>query len=110
MFTPQIRTRLCGLALAVGLFTLAGCQPPVIHTEEGFRATEALYTAVTSQKPELLDQSEQRIDTLLKSGQLSASAYGKLNAVVKQARAGNRRAAAEHLDWLLRNQPAEHPH
>lgn len=93
------------------LFVCLGCGgTPVIESHEGRKVAEALYTAVTSQKPELLDRSDQRLTELKSAGKLSDAAFAKLTSISKQARDGNRQAAAEDLDRLIRRQPAGHGH
>lgn len=93
------------------LFVCLGCGgTTVIESSEGRKAAEALYTAVTSQKSELLDRSEQRLSELKSAGKLSEAAYAKLASISRKARDGKRQAAAEELDRLIRYQPAGHGH
>jgi|GEM_PF-6807545 len=102
-----IRSAGCGFLLFVSL----GCGgTPLIESEEGRKVAEALYTAVTSQKPELLERTDLRLAELHSAGKLSEAAFGKLTAISKKARDGNRQAAAEELDRLIRYQPAGHGH
>ena len=53
----------CGLALAL---TLTGCSgpPQMGGDKEVFGAVDALYTAVTAKRTDLLDRSEQKLTDL----------------------------------------------
>lgn len=89
------------LAMAIG----CGSVPP-LGSEEVSSAADALYTAVTSRRPELLDAVEMNLNKLNADQQVSPAALTALQAIIDQARAGEWQAAAEELDQLIRNQPA----
>lgn len=95
------------LQYGIALLVCLGCGgTPVIESLEGRKVAEALYTAVTSQKPELLDRTDQRLMELKSAGKLSEAAFARLTSISQRAREGNGRAAAEELDQLIRRQPA----
>ena len=90
----------------IGLLWLScGCGPAQIGPdEESFKAVDALYTAVTSKKPELLDRCEKRLKELNAAGKLSSSAHRELEAIIKKSRAGDWRPAAEQLSEFMKGQ------
>lgn len=94
------------------LFLVAGCgEPPALESAEAFSTTDALYTAITSHRPELLDESAVRLKTLAADGKLSSAALESLDAIIRQAQSGNWQEAAENLDSFIRHQlPHEHSH
>jgi len=77
-----------------------------LGSEEVSSTADALYTAVTSRRLELVDAVEQSLKRLQAEQQVSPAAMTALQAIVAQARAGEWQAAAEELDQLIRNQPA----
>ncbi|MBX3444829.1 MAG: hypothetical protein KF774_20685 [Planctomyces sp.] len=97
--SPVVSTLVVSAALA-----LAGCTgSPRLASEKSRTAADALYTAVTSQRVELLDATEATIAELQRGGELSAEDFDELRAVIAQARSGAWRAAAERLDRLIRS-------
>jgi hypothetical protein len=89
------------LAMAIG----CGSAPP-LGSEEVSSTADALYTAVTSRRLELVDAVEKNLNKLNADQQVSPAAMAVLQAIIEQARAGEWQAAAEELDQLIRNQPA----
>jgi len=94
------------------LLSATGCGgPPTLESDEAFLTTDALYTAITSHRTELLDESEARLKKLNDDGKLSTEAFKSLVEIIKQARSGDWQDAAEELDSFIRNQPPrEHSH
>lgn len=89
------------------LATAIGCQSaPPLGSEEVSSTADALYTAVTSRRPELVDAVEKNLNRLKADQQVSPAAMAALQAIIEQARAGEWQDAAEELDQLIRNQPA----
>ena len=83
-----------------------GCNSaPPLGSEEASSTADALYTAVTSRRPELVDAVEKSLNKLQAEQQISSAAMTALQAIIEQARAGEWQAAAEELDQLIRNQP-----
>ena len=88
------------------LLSVSGCSgPPPLESDEAFSTADALYTAITSHRTELLDDSEARLKELKDDGKLSADAFESLSEIVKQARTGDWQNAAEELDSFIRYQP-----
>ena len=79
--------------------------PPALESDEAFSTTDALYTAITSRRTELLDESEARLKKLREDGKLSTDAFESLADIIKQARSGDWQDAAEELDSFIRHQP-----
>jgi len=99
--------------LLVGILLLvAGCGgPPELQSVEAFSATDALYTAITSHRTDLLDESATRLKALKDAGKLSTDAFESLTEIIKQAQLGDWQDAAEELDSFIRHQPPhEHSH
>lgn len=89
------------LAMAIGCSSA-----PPLGSEEVSSNADALYTAVTSRRPELVDAVEDNLDKLHADQRITPAARTALQAIIDQARAGEWQAAAEELDALIRNQPA----
>jgi hypothetical protein len=86
--------------------SLYGCgQPAVLNKEEARQAADALYTAVTAKRPELVRSCEKKIASLKASGELSASGADALTQVIAKADAGDWKQAAEDLDRIIRAEP-----
>lgn len=82
-----------------------------MESAEAFLTTDALYTAITSHRTELLDESKTRLKKLKQEGKLSTDAFESLAEIVEEARTGNWQAAAEELVGFIRNQPIhQHAH
>lgn len=91
---------------AVVLLTTSGCgYTPALESEDGFRAVDALYTALTSRRAELVTSVEADLRQLHSKGQLSPDVMGSLSAIIEKARSGSWQKAAEDLDYFIRNQP-----
>ena len=98
------------LLLSLLLLSVLGCGgPPALESEEAILTTDALYTAITSRRTELLDDSAGRLKKLRDDGQLSAKAFEALADIIQQARDGKWQDAAEDLDGFIRQQP-QHGH
>jgi hypothetical protein len=96
----------CMSSLFLVLLTLLGCaRPPELGSEEASRAAESLYTAVTSRRDDLLQQTESQISQLRSEQKLSEQAHTELTDIIRVARDGNWQPAAERLDALIRAQP-----
>ena len=93
------------LAAAVVL-TVAGCGGPaqIGADEQTFKAVDALYTAVTSHDPRLLDQCDQRLRRLHAAGKLPDAAWQALEKITARARQGKWQPAAEDLYTFMRGQ------
>ena len=101
------RAKLHTLTALLILIAAVGCNSaPPLGSEEVNSTADALYTAVTSRRMELVDAVEESLNKLHAEQQVSPAAMTALQAVIAQARAGKWQAAAEELDRLIRNQPA----
>lgn len=95
-----------GVGLVVLLVAVRGCgRPPQIGAdEEAFRAVDALFTAVTARRPDLVDRCADRLGQLHAGGKLPAAAHAELRRVIDRARDGRWEAAAERLYDFMRRQ------
>lgn len=87
----------------VGLLAvmLLGCSGHHLASEADRSATEALFTAVTSRKAELLTKNEQRLAERVTAGEISADTAAWLRARIAEARDGHWQTAAEKLNAAL---------
>jgi hypothetical protein len=98
------------LLVRVGLgviFLLAGgCggPPQIGPDEEAFKAVDALYTAVTSRRPQLLDQCDRQLQDLQKQGKLPEPAHEALQKIIAKARDGEWEPAALDLSKFMKGQ------
>ena len=93
----------------VAFLLAAGCggQPQLGGGDEAFGAVDALFTAVTSRRPPLLDDSERQLKRLRDAGKLPAAAAERLDAIISEARAGRWEASARSLTDFIRAQRRE---
>ena len=96
----------CRASLLTLFACLAGCgsAPQLGGDEDSLRAAEALWTAVTSQRQPLVEQSAAEIERLHKAGTLSEDAYQALTEVVLAARASEWKDAVTDLKAILKGQ------
>ncbi len=98
---PQLRSAV----LVVLAASVIGCGgSPDVMSEAGLKSLDALYTAVTSRKPELVDHCAAQVARLETSGDLSSSAADVLEDVIKLAKTGEWQQSAEYLDKYIRLQ------
>jgi hypothetical protein len=91
---------LLGLTAAVAvvsLFVYFNRPPQMGPDEEVFTTVDALFTAVTGQNEKQLAQCEQRLRGYRDAGKLPAAAADALDGIIRQARSGSWRPAAERL-------------
>jgi hypothetical protein len=72
--------------------------------EEAFAGVDALYTAVTTRRPDLLEKCKQHLNALEHEGKLPAPAVADLQPIIAQAEQGQWRPAAERLYVFMRGQ------
>ena len=92
------------VVLVIGLGAGCGRSPQFAGNRECLAAADALWTAVTAKRTELVDQSAAEIERLHAQAQLSDEAFDALSRIVADARAGNWDAARTALKTLLRGQ------
>lgn len=102
-----LRLSTMGHVLLIGLliFTTGCGGPPALGSEEAFSTADALYTAITSRRSDLLNESETRLRELKTNGKISDEAVESLTDIMEQARSGDWQDAAEELDAFMRQQP-----
>lgn len=96
--------RWCATALVV--MATAGCSgtPQLNGDQESLGAADALWTAVTSKRSDLLEKSAVRIESLHASGKLPDDAFQSLQAVIVQARDGAWAEARQDLKTFVKGQ------
>jgi hypothetical protein len=84
-----------------------GCsRPPEIGPdEECYAALDALWTAVTGRREDLLERSAAELQRLHTAGKLPAAALTELEQIVARARGGKWEPAASALREFIRGQP-----
>ena len=94
------------LLLLAAIFSSHGCgrPPQVVDNEECFSAVEALWTAVTTKRTDLLEQSATEIDRLHKDGQLSKEGHEALFEIIQSAQEGEWLPAAKSLKAFMLGQ------
>ncbi len=97
--------------LVVTLALCPGCgrPPQVVHDEECFQAVDALWTAVTSKRSDLVEQTATELDRLQSEGSLSEAGHESLQRIIEQARATEWQAAAEKLKAFMLGQRKARP-
>ena len=100
------RNFLALVPLWIALVALSGCSKPaqIVADEEAMTAVDGLWTAVTSRRPELLDNSAARLRELRDGSHLSAEAFESLDGVVGKARSEDWDGAINDLKWFIQGQ------
>ena len=99
LYLPIVIAALC-LCLA-----LPGCSPPqVLNDDECLAAVDALWTAVTARRTDLLDQAEAELGRLYEAGSIPADGDAELGKIIDQARSGEWEAAARRLRKFIQGQ------
>lgn len=88
------------------LLIVPGCGRPAQMgtSDEVMGAVDALYTAVASRRPELLEQSAAKIEALHTSGELADAPYRQIKTYIDEARAGKWESAIRQLHEFIRGQ------
>lgn len=108
MSALRIQHVLVAFWLASGCL-LSGCgRPAQLGSDEAvFGEVDALYTAVTSRRADLLEQSCGRLTELHRSGKVPAAAWQQLTAICDLADRQQWQPAAEQLWKFMRGQRKE---
>lgn len=93
------------VCLCVAATLLAGCGTPQVTSDEAvFNELDALYTAVTSKRNDLLTASRERLQKLHADGKLSDSGFAAIDKIAARAADGHWSEAAEKLYDFMRAQ------
>lgn len=109
--TPlHLRRAACLSLFALSTIFSAGCgsAPQVAEDEAVFNELDALYTAVTSKRTDLLDACRERINKLHGEKRISEAGFAEVSAVIATATDGKWTDAAERLYTFMRAQ-RKHP-
>lgn len=97
-----------GFLLPLGLVAISagGCggPPQIGMDEEAFKGVDALYTAVTSKRTDLLDQCDSNLKELKSAGKIPEPAHRALESIIAKARTGKWETATEELSTFMRGQ------
>ncbi|AMV37743.1 hypothetical protein [Planctomyces sp. SH-PL62] len=85
---------------------LAGCgAPPQMGADaETFKTVDALYTAVSLHKPELVDGCLATLKSQREAGKLDQAPYDALEAITTEAKSGSWESAQTRLAQFMRGQ------
>src|SRR4051794_21658654 len=85
---------------------LTGCGKPAQlgSDDKAFHEVDALYTAVTARRSDLVDACEQRLTDLHAAGKVPDDALAELRRVIERTRAGEWESAAERLHEFMKGQ------
>ena len=100
-------TALVLVLLAVLPFAGCGGTAQIGGDDESLAAIDALYTAVTSRRKELLEQCLTRIDALHSEGKLSQDVHDSLQPITARAKKGEWQQAARDLHRFIEAQRRE---
>lgn len=93
------------LLLVAGCLMLSGCgSPPALESPEARKAADALHTAITSRRPELVSAAEKRMQELADRKLLSADAHDEFKAAIELTRRDEWLPAAKRIDAMIRGQ------
>jgi uncharacterized protein with gpF-like domain len=106
--TLTTMSRFLCIALLLSSFLLSGCGHPQIgESDEAFKEVEALYTAVTSKRKDLLEDSRKRFTKLATDGEISSQAMKSLTPIMDEAAKESWLPAATKLYDFMRAQRRE---
>ncbi len=102
----RVRVSVVWLCLGLSVFMFAGCSrvPQVLTDEAVFGELDALYTAVTTKRRDLLTDCQQRIKKLHDEKRLSDAGHKEIQAIVALTEQDKWRPAAERLYDFMRGQ------
>jgi hypothetical protein len=102
----MIRSLARYVLMALAAATLCGCArtPQLNGDAESLGAADALWTAVTAKRTDLLEKSATRIDELHTAGKLPGDAFQSLQEVIEQARGGQWDDARRTLKAFVKGQ------
>lgn len=104
---PRVRHYLLlFLVSCLEITTLSGCgSPPQVLTDEAvFGELDALYTAVTSKRRNLLEDCQKRINKLHDEQRMSDEGFNEVEAIIALAEQDKWTPAAERLYAFMRGQ------
>lgn len=106
----NLRTAITAIMLACA-FGLAGCRPvpQVLGDEAVFNELDAMYTAVTSKRRDLLDATATRLAKLHQDGKLSDAGQAEITAIRELADQQKWDVAAQRLYDFMRAQRKPSP-
>ena len=105
------RRLIAQLLCATAVLFLGGCRPvpQVLDDEDVFKELDALYTAVTSQRRNLVDDCRERLTKLHKEKKLSDAGFAAMTKIIKETEENQWSDAAQHLYDFMRAQRKTKP-
>jgi len=107
--TFQVWFLVAFLFLVVAVLLIRGCgaHPQIGEDDAAFKEVDALYTAVTSKKRDLLEDCRKRLVQLEAEKKLSAEAFQSISSIIEEAEGGEWQSAAQRLHNFMRAQRRE---
>lgn len=101
--SQHVLKSICAL---VAILLIQGCGEPsqIVDDEECFSAVDALWTAVTSKRVDLLEQTATKLERLQSDGRLSAEGFDELRKIIDAARSEEWMNAAKSLRIFMQGQ------
>ena len=98
------RSLIAQLVGATSMLVLGGCRavPQVVDDEAVFKELDALYTAVTSQRRNLVDDCRVRLSKLHEEGRLSDTGFAVAAKIITETEQNQWTDAAQHLYDFMR--------
>ena len=106
----NVRWRMVATASALWMvLALAGCGGPaqIGSDEDAVKAVDALYTAVSTRRINLLDDCAAKIEQLHSTGKLPDVAFNQLKPLIAEARSGKWETSLRKLYDFMRGQRAQ---
>lgn len=92
------------LILLLGLASQGCFTPQVLTSEEALNSLDALWTAVTSHKPERLKAATDELMKLKAAGKFSEAGWKSLEPIIRLAQEGQWDTAAKRLQSFIKAQ------
>jgi hypothetical protein len=101
-----LRRLLAGAAMLGLCLFVCGCgsTPQVLDDEETYSTVDALWTAVTSKRTDLVDKTAARLASLHAEGKLSKEGLAALEQIIAQTRNNEWMPAAQDLKAFIQAQ------
>jgi hypothetical protein len=102
----SLTMRLTATAAALFVCCLTGCGKPAQlgPDDKAFHEVDALFTAVTARRTDLVDECDARLAGLHDVGKVPDDAHAELQRIIERARDGKWESAADRLRAFMKGQ------